>query len=370
MLARPEVVEWVSSMSANDEFSLRERSLVGSLLGSAVGDAIGLPFEGLSRRRARRWMRDPLGHQLLFGRGMVSDDTEHACMVAESLIAGGFEESVFARQLANRLRRWLLGVPAGVGFATLKSTLKLCVGISPERSGVFSAGSGPAMRAPILGVAFENLPALRSHVRRCTRITHTDPKAEYGALAIAAAAHLSARGRCDAEEYLATLRPFLKDDPARELIDLLTRAASSVAQRESTDDFASSLGLQRGVSGYMYHTVPVVVHAWLRHPSDFRAAIQTVVRCGGDTDTTAAIVGGIVGASVGKAGIPEEWLAALWEWPRSVDWIEQLGRHLSRQQAGESQRPPQLPVLATVSRNALFLLVVLTHGFRRLLPPY
>jgi hypothetical protein len=49
----------------------------GTLLGTAVGDAIGLPFEGLSRRRVQRLLREPLGHQLFFGRGMVSDDTEH-----------------------------------------------------------------------------------------------------------------------------------------------------------------------------------------------------------------------------------------------------------------------------------------------------
>jgi len=38
-----------------------------------------------------------------------------------------------------------------------------------------------------------------------------------------------------------------------------------------------------------------------------------VIECGGDTDSTAAIVGGIVGSAVGKAGIPTEWLDDLLE---------------------------------------------------------
>ena len=48
------------------------------------------------------------------------------------------------------------------------------------------------------------------------------------------------------------------------------------------------------------------------------------VACGGDTDTTAAIVGGIVGSGVGKAGIPPQWISGIREWPRTVAWMERL----------------------------------------------
>ena len=34
----------------------RERLLGGVLLGSALGDSLGLGYEGLSRRRVRRWL--------------------------------------------------------------------------------------------------------------------------------------------------------------------------------------------------------------------------------------------------------------------------------------------------------------------------
>jgi hypothetical protein len=62
----------------------------------------------------------------------------------------------------------------------------------------------------------------------------------------------------------------------------------------------------------------VALHAWLSNQENFRDAVVAVVQCGGDTDTTAAIVGGIVGCHVGKIGIPEEWLRNLLEWPRTV----------------------------------------------------
>lgn len=44
--------------------------------------------------------------------------------------------------------------PPGVGFATLRAILKLWLIFSPENSGVFSAGNGPAMRSAIIGVCF------------------------------------------------------------------------------------------------------------------------------------------------------------------------------------------------------------------------
>src|SRR5579862_5079690 len=91
------------------------QEFVGSLLGAAVGDAIGLPCEGLSKDRQLRLFPD-IGHYLLlFGRGMVSDDSDHACMTAQSLIASGDDVDDFERRLAHELRSWLLTLPAGVG---------------------------------------------------------------------------------------------------------------------------------------------------------------------------------------------------------------------------------------------------------------
>src|SRR5829696_7451472 len=131
-----------------------EHSLTGCLTGTAVGDALGLPHEGLSPRRARRLYPDTDRYHFLFGRGMFSDDTEHACMTAQALLVSGGEPTRFVRSLAWRLRWWLLGCPLGIGRATLKACLKLWFGVPPDRSGVFTGGNGPCMRAPILGVKY------------------------------------------------------------------------------------------------------------------------------------------------------------------------------------------------------------------------
>ncbi len=351
--------------------SVSKTALLGSLLGTAVGDSIGLPYEGLSRRRAARQLGTPDRHRLLFGHGMVSDDTEHTCLVAQALIAAGGNHDVFLEHLARGLRLWMLGLPAAVGFATLRACLKLWLGVSPKRSGVFSAGNGPAMRSAILGAAVPDRGECLTLVRLSTRITHTDPKAEYGAIAVALAARLARDGTAtNPESYLSELRAVLPHE-ADELLDLLVQAAESASAGDSTAAFAESMGQATGVSGYTYHCVPVAIHAWLRNPRDFRKAIIETVACGGDTDTTAAIVGGIVGTSVGKAGIPSEWISGIREWPRTVAWMEGLGQCLYRAMAtGDAMPAPRLPVVPVVLRNALFLVVVLLHGIRRLGPPY
>jgi ADP-ribosylglycohydrolase len=352
----------------------REDAIIGCLLGTAVGDAVGLWCEGMSPRRQRRFGK-AVGHHFFFGRGMASDDTEHACMTAQALTVSAGDERRFLRSLAWRLRFWLLGLPAGIGRATLRSVLKLWLGFPARRSGVFSAGNGPAMRSPVLGICHgHDLPALRSLVRASTRITHTDPKAEHGALAVALAAHLAWTTPEEAPlatRYLDSVRAALPEQGGP-LLELLERAAASAAAGEPTAAFAETLGLgKKGVTGYMYHTVPAVVQAWLRRPDDYRAAVEGLVRCGGDTDTTAAILGGIVGARVGRAGIPADWLAGLWEWPRSVSWIERLGRRLAGVcTTGQPQHPVRLFVPGLFVRNLVFLGVVLVHALRRLFPPY
>ena len=238
--------------------------IVGSLLGTAIGDSIGLPYEGLSRRRAKRLLGPPDRHRFFFGRGMVSDDTEHTCMVAQSLIASGGDPEAFGRHLAWGFRLWVLGLPAGIGFATLRSILKLWLGVGPEKSGVHSAGNGPAMRAAIIGAAIDDGAKLTRLVRSSTRITHADPRAESGALAVALAAQMARqsevvsgaafldRFRAHAEGGDDELGRLIEDDELGSLIEddelgsLIEDAVRAADEGRNTADFAASLGLAKG----------------------------------------------------------------------------------------------------------------------------
>lgn len=338
------------------------------MLGTAVGDALGLPREGLSRQRAARYYGDELSHRFLWGRGMLSDDTEHTTLVGQALLAAGDDPERFARSLGWRLRGWLLACPAGLGFATLRSLLKLCLGFPPARSGVSSAGNGPVMRAPILGVCLGDTPRMRELLRIATRVTHTDPRAEEGALVAALAAHASAAPDFAPAPFLERLRSELS---GAELLGALDRIEVHLERGDEPAGFAEALGQPRGISGYVNHTVPAVLYCFLASPDDFALALRRVIALGGDADTTGAILGGIAGARVGVAGIPELWVAGVRDYPRSLPWLRELARRLHlRFAAGESPGPLSMAWPVTPLRNALFLTVVLAHGFRRLLPPY
>ncbi|MEZ6019309.1 MAG: ADP-ribosylglycohydrolase family protein [Planctomycetota bacterium] len=348
----------------------KRTAVLGCILGTAAGDALGLPYEGLGPERALRLLGPPTRHRFLFGRGMLSDDTEHTCIVAQSLIEARGDRRVFARRFAWRLRWWILGLPAGVGRATGRACLRLWFGAGPERSGVDSAGNGPAMRAAIFGVVLDDLAELRAWVRVSTRMTHTDPLALQGALVVALAArHARLHQKVEGEAWLGEVERELGTEGG-ELFGLVQRAVASAPGRR-TRAFAARLGLQWGVTGYTPHTIPVAIHAWLAHPGDFRAAVTRAIECGGDADTVAAIAGGIVGAGAGEAGIPLEWLAGIWDGPRSVRWMKTLGTALADACEGDPEvRAPGVNPAWAFARNGLFLLAVLAHGLRRLAPPY
>ncbi len=299
--------------------------LLASVLGAMVGDALGLPYEGLSPARARRLLPGPVRPRLAFGRMMISDDGEHALMTAEALLAPGDLE----RELARRLKRWFVLLPAGIGMATAKACLRLLVGISPKHSGVPSAGNGAAMRAAAVGAYFADDPETReATILRVARITHTDERAILGARLVALAAACAARG--EEADFPALAADMAPDWPL---------------------DFAS----ERGPSGYVLETIPAALGGWLRNPSDYRAAVLEAVERGGDADTVAAIVGGIVGIVDPP---PPEWVAALWEPWRGPAYLRRLA----------GGRRPGWPWLGHAPRNAAFLCIVLAHGFRRMVP--
>jgi ADP-ribosyl-[dinitrogen reductase] hydrolase len=345
----------------------RPARFTGVVLGTAAGDALGLPAEGLRKDVIRRRWRGIWRHRLLPGMGLCSDDTEHTLMLARSLLAQPGDAAAFQRDLAWRLRGWLLLLPAGVGLATARAILRLWIGVPATRSGVFSAGNGPAMRSAVIGVFFaDDAPRRRDFVLASTRLTHTDPKAAIAALAVAelaAAICTSAPPDLDPAEILRRVDP----DPAWQA--LVARLASAHTAGLSVEAFAASLGLARGVTGYAWHTVPVAVYAWWRHRGDFRAALAAALDCGGDTDTVGAITGALAGAEVGEAGIPAEWIQGIREWPCTLPWMRRLAATLAR--ASSSATPLRSPPYfwpGLLLRNIVFLAIVLLHAFARLIP--
>jgi ADP-ribosylglycohydrolase len=229
------------------------------------------------------------------------------------------------------------------------------------------------MRSPLLGVVFTDNPELlKDFVKRSTLITHSDPKAYQGALGTSLAALMSSKSaQISPDVYRTSLQELMGGAGSNQFLSLMERACQSAARGESTTVFAETIGCRKGISAYVFHTVPCVIQTWLRYSRDFSGGIREIIAAGGDTDTTAAILGGIIGTRVGKQGIPAEWLNRIVEWPRSISWMERLGKILYQSlYEDKNLEPPFYFAPGILIRNLVFLLVVLGHGFRRLGPPY
>ncbi len=337
-----------------------QETIHACLLGTAVGDAIGLSCEGMPPWMIKRLARaSELKHRFLFGRGMWSDDTEHALMIAQALSTAESPDD-FAKRFARLLKGWFLRLPAGIGFATLRSAAKLLVGFPHTRSGVFSAGNGPAMRAALIGACFPHDQALsRELCRTHTQTTHTDPKALAASLAITELAALFSRdAHSPCAEQVETLRA-IPDAP--EWQACVSAIEKALAGQFSLSRLIDELGGQsaKGVSGYALHSVPVAIYAGMRADWNFEATIHSLVEAGGDTDTTAAMAGALSGIRNGCEQIPSEWIEELAEWPVRRERLAKIAERLAANEpvGGElTGRPWELCL-----RNVVFTIVVLGH---------
>lgn len=365
-------------MKSKIAFDLKS-AITGCILGTAAGDSLGLLYENLTPERQKKLYPDISKQKFFFGRGMISDDTEHTLMIAAALIKSDFTTDSFLIEFSHSLKKWLFTIPAGAGFATLRACMKLIAGISPRTSGVFSAGNGPAMRAALIGLVFgDDDDALRTFVSASTRITHTDKKAENAALVVAAAAYCSAsKKNIKPYEYMSVLKRLMPDEI--EFLNLMNSAVESAERGENTFEFACKMGLLKGVSGYCYHSVPVAIQCWLSHCNNFSEGVIAMIRCGGDSDTTAAIVGAIIGSGAGKDGIPSEWYENIAGWPYTLNYMLEISELLAAKATARlegkeftvvTEAGVDKPLIFLLIKNMATLAAIIFHIIRRILPPY
>jgi len=290
----------------------------GSLIGGAVGDALGMAVEGWSAEaiHSRYGVLKDMQDQR-FGLGCYTDDTQLTLLVAESLLdRNGFDPN----DLAQRFARWP-SFARGAGRACTRACGRLAEGISWQGSGVDSAGCGSAMRVAPLGLFFSHQPALlKKAARDSSVITHTDPRAVAGATAVARAVArcVDGKGPLDPIDFLHDIASFVSDI-SREFADTLRRLLP-------LKDEPPGVALQEiGTGGFVMETVPAAFYYFIHSPDNLETAMINAVNGGGDTDSIAAILGGIAGAFHGFEAIPDRWVAPL----ESRERLIRLGKDLA-----------------------------------------
>lgn len=170
-----------------------------------------------------------------------------------------------------------------------------------------SYGNGGAMRVAPLGAWFADDPTWAAQEAALSaQVTHTHPEGVAGAVAVAVAAALAASPTPpgSAVEFLDAV---LRHTPPGQ-VHQGVRAALDLVGHPGERHVAAVLGTGREVSAQ--DTVPLALWIAARHLGSFEEAVWAAVRLAEDVDTVAAIVGGVVAARVGPAGLPESWLQA------------------------------------------------------------
>ncbi|MER7669947.1 ADP-ribosylglycohydrolase family protein [Kitasatospora sp. NPDC096128] len=279
----------------------RSGRAAGAVLGSAVGDALGAPYEfGPAGALTARFPAG--GAELVAGggweRGEATDDTQMAVLVAESLIEQG---GLDLPDIFDRFRRWAAAEPKDIGIQTewvLTSgdPWDLAAAVHFNTT-LRAAGNGSLMRAATSAVAFARAgrEGTMAAARRIAALTHGDRAAWEGT----AIFHELVRLALDGHDPLAELPAVLAAvDP-----DHRERYATVLAP-----DWHP--GLATEPNGAVWPCLGSAVWA-LRTTDGFEAAVHAAVDLGGDTDTVAAVTGGLAGARYGLAAVPSRWTGPL-----------------------------------------------------------
>jgi ADP-ribosylglycohydrolase len=318
--------------------SERIRSRVrGSLLAGAVGDALGAPIEfaSLAEIRRRFGPRGLTDYAPAYGRlGAITDDTQMTLFVAEGLIqadgAGALQtpsERLRHQHRAHlrwlrtqgetsrhptfeRTREgWLLGIEAlharrAPGDTCLSALRSRRMG-RLEHPANQSKGCGGVMRVAPIGLARRVVDPFRAACE-VAALTHGHPSGYLAAGFLAFALRELVAG-ADLESACAEALEELRRWPAHEECTAAVRSALAAAgsappRAEAVEALGDGWVAEEALSISLYCSLSA---------PDLEGALLLAVNHGGDSDSTGAITGHLVGAIHGAEAIPARWLGPL-----------------------------------------------------------
>lgn len=318
----------------------------GGLLGGAVGDALGAPVEFTSladirQRFGRRGLRD---YEEAYGRvGAITDDTQMTLFTAEGLVRAYVRARLKGicsppAVVHHALLRWLLTqsvnpvaeiaaaedwpdgwlikerglwarrAPGNTCLSALAATVKL-----GERSQKQSKGAGAIMRVAPVGLIASargdegGLPRAFELGMGTARLTHGHIAGFMSAGAFALLIALLMEG-LELRRAVDEMHRVLANVGGSGFVTRsLDRALDLVAERgEPSAEKVESLG-----GGWVGEEALAIAVYCALSAKDFERGVLLAVNHGGDSDTTASLVGQLLGTALGAEVIPARWLADL-----------------------------------------------------------
>jgi ADP-ribosylglycohydrolase len=284
---------------------------LSGLMGLCVGDALGVPVEFTSR--AER-VKSPVTTMLGYGTwnqppGTWSDDSSLSFCLTECLCRGYSLDAI-----ANSFWRWYkeaYWTPRGdvfdIGQTTHTAIMRLKQGVVPHQAGgkvENSNGNGSLMR--ILPMAYCHrsltLGELLARVHDVSAITHAHARSQMACGIYISIAVALLEGGDLQTAYLQALQDIQTIYSVREFLlekPHFGRVFSGEIAKLPVEEINSG--------GYVIDTLESSLWCLL-NSSSYSEAVLKAVNLGGDTDTTAAVTGGLAGIYYGVENIPQQWM--------------------------------------------------------------
>ena len=292
---------------------------IGCLLGALVGDAAGATLEFLRHEptveEVTRAMRMPGGGRLKVAPGQITDDGELTLCLARALAKC---DTFDLETVAINYAEWIKSHPFDIGLTSSSSLGAFRSGgvgkdgyaatmrRSASKMCINSKANGSLMRITPLAIWGHNLKAseIANYARQDTALSHPNPSCGYGVAcySIAVATLIEYSGNRELAFNNAKTWLNSQEDIARKNREYSHWKQVSSWLHDAEYDLDVPYTPKIGFIKIAF------THAF-RHlllGSDYENAIFETLRGGGDTDTNACIVGGLIGAAVGVDNIPQQ----------------------------------------------------------------
>jgi ADP-ribosyl-[dinitrogen reductase] hydrolase len=292
-----------------------ESRLKGGIFGACIGDALGVPVEFKSRQYLKQ---NPVHEMIGYGTysqlpGTWSDDSSMTFCTIDSLCKG-----YNLKDIANNFIKWRYesfwtpyGIVFDIGIGTNKAIIKLTTAKNPEKAGnndERSNGNGSLMRIMPMAYYFNaNKTENRFEIiNAVSSTTHAHIRSVLSCYIYVEYAMQLLNGIDKNEAYIQTMASlklyFQKTDiPPYELMQI---------DRVLNGQIAILTENQLSSSGYVIDSLESSFWSFL-NSSSYTEAVLKSVNLGGDTDTTAAITGGLAGLYYGYEALPADWIKKL-----------------------------------------------------------
>ncbi|GAC79769.1 ADP-ribosylglycohydrolase [Gordonia malaquae] len=330
---------YLSEKGGSDTATVAEDRIAGCLVGGAVGDALGAPIEFCSRQQIMATF-GPRGlveyAEAYGGIGKVTDDTQMSLFTAEGLLrgrsraldragGGGFGslatvDFAYQRWLETQGIRPVLTLPDAAGRwlidhrelhdrrapgATCLSALQSKTGPG-EFATNDSKGCGGVMRAAPVGLfgyaMGEPVDRIFEHGADVARLTHGNPSGYLPAGVLAATVHQLIGGASIDEAVSAALAILRQCEGASETLTAIDRALELAEGGVPVAEAIQNLG-----EGWVGEEALAIAIYSALVADNFDDGVAIAVNHDGDSDSTGAIVGNILGAKLGASAISSQW---------------------------------------------------------------